>query len=112
MLAFALTILGVPLTARSASAANPAQEQVSRDFQKTLTLGSGQSVHVENKFGEVRVHGDSGHEVKISATIRVQGASHDEAEAYAQKIQIDVQQDSTGARIRTIYPSDNRSGFA
>ena len=36
-------------------AGNSAQEQVSRDFQKTVTLGAGQSVRVEHKFGEVRL---------------------------------------------------------
>ena len=52
-------------TGPSAPAANRGQEEVSRDFQKTVTLGTGQSVHIEHKFGEVRVHGESGREVKI-----------------------------------------------
>src|SRR5713226_2281918 len=68
------------------AAGPPGQEEVSRDFQKTVTLGSGQSLRVENKFGEVRVHGEAGRDVRISATIRVQGGSHDEADSYAQKI--------------------------
>jgi hypothetical protein len=89
-----------------AAAASAGQDQVSRDFQKTLPLGSGQSFHIENKFGEVRIHGESGREVKISATIRVQAGSHEEAESYAQKIQIDVQQSSDGIRVRTIYPEE------
>ena len=67
-----------------AAAHSPAQEQVSRDFQKTLSLGSGQSFSIENKFGEVRVHGESGRDVKINATIRVQASSREEADAYAQ----------------------------
>src|ERR1700730_14790696 len=91
-----------------AAAASAGQDQVSRDFQKTLPLGSGQSFHIENKFGEVRIHGESGREVKISATIRVQAGSHEEAESYAQKIQIDVQQSSDGIRVRTIYPEEER----
>lgn len=54
-----------------ATAAHSAQEEVSKDFQKTVPLGAGQSVRVEHKFGEVKVHGESGRDVKISATIRV-----------------------------------------
>src|SRR5690348_18304464 len=75
-----------------AVAAHSAQDEVSKDFQKTVTLGAGQSVRVEHKFGEVRVHGESGRDVKISATIRVQANSRDEAQSFADKIQIEVQQ--------------------
>src|SRR5467141_1966128 len=92
-------------------AANSAQEQVSRDFQKTLMLGAGQSVRVEHKFGEVRLHGESGRDVKISATIRAQASSHEEAEAFAQKIQIEVLQSSEGVRVKTIYPEEERKWF-
>jgi DUF4097 and DUF4098 domain-containing protein YvlB len=86
------------------AAANRGQEEVSRDFQKSVTLGTGQPVHIEHKFGEVRVHGESGREVRISATIRVQAGSHDEAQSFADKIQIDVQQTAEGLRIKTVYP--------
>ena len=89
----------------------PGQEEVSRNFEKTLTLGASQSVHIEHKFGEVRVHGESGRDVKISAAIRVQASSHDEAESFSQKIQIDVQQTREGLRIKTIYPDEERHWF-
>src|SRR3989454_11283734 len=87
-------------------AGTSAQEQVSRDFQKTVTLGAGQSVRVEHKFGEVRLHGEAGRDVKISATIRAKASSHEEAEAFAQKIQIEVLRSSEGMRIKTIYPDE------
>ena len=87
------------------------QDEVTRNFDKTLTLGAGQSVRVEHKFGEVKVHGESGREVKISAVIRAQGSSHDEAESFAQKIQIEVQQTSEGISIRTIYPPEENRWF-
>src|SRR5580700_12178319 len=101
-----LVMTGMPVLA-----ANSAQEQVSRDFQKTVTLGAGQSVRVEHKFGEVRVHGEAGREVKISATIRAQASSHQEAESFAQKIQIEVQQTGEGISIRTIYPPEENKWF-
>jgi len=99
------------LSAGKPTLAARAEEQVTRDFQKTVTLGAGQSVHIEHKFGEVRVHGESGRDVKISATIRVQASSKDEAESFSQKIQIDVQQSSEGVRIKTIYPPEENRWF-
>src|SRR6266446_7953116 len=101
-----LLVAGKPVLAESS-----AQEQVSRDFQKTVTLGAGQSVRVEHKFGEVRLHGEAGREVKISATIRAHASSHDEAESFAQKIKIEVQQTGEGVRIKTIYPEEEKSWF-
>jgi hypothetical protein len=97
--------------ANPARAADPAQDQVTKDFQKTLTLGAGQSVRIEHKFGEVRVHGEAGRDVKISATIRAQASSREEAESFAQKIRIDVQSSGEGVRIKTIYPDEERSWF-
>src|SRR2546427_2378492 len=98
-------------TAKPITAASPAQEQVSKDFQQTVTLGAGQSVRVDHKFGSVRLHGESGRDVKISATIRAQASSREEAESFAQKIKIEVQQTSEGVRIKTIYPEDEKRWF-
>src|SRR5437667_365772 len=98
-------------TAKPVPAANSAQEQVSRDFQQTVTLRAGQSVRVEHKFGGVRLHGEAGREVKISATIRAQASSHQEAESFAQKIKIEVQQTGEGVRIKTIYPEEEKKWF-
>src|SRR5258708_20109672 len=95
-------------TAKPVHSATAAQDQVSRDFQQTVTLGAGQSVHIEHKFGSVRLHGESGRDVKISATIRAQASSHEEAESFAQKIKIEVQQTSEGVRIKTIYPEEEK----
>jgi hypothetical protein len=41
------------------AAGSSAQEEVTRNFDKTLTLGAGQSMRIEHKFGEVKVHGES-----------------------------------------------------
>ena len=100
----------VPCAAPHATkaAATPAQEEVTRDFQKTLQLNPGQSFRIENKFGEVRIHGESNREVKISATIRVQAHSREQADASSQKIQIDVQQTGEGIQVRTIFPDEGK----
>jgi hypothetical protein len=103
------TLLG--LAVGSAAAASPGQEQVTRDFQKTLSLGTGQSFRIENKFGEVRIHGESGRDLKISATIRAQADSREQAQNFADKVQIDVEQTAQGVQVRTNYPEDNRNWF-
>src|SRR5258708_6595668 len=112
-LAMAAGLLSAMLlfAARPANGPTAAQDQVARDFQQTVTLGAGQSVHIEHKFGSVRLHGESGREVKISATIRAQASSHEEAESFAQKIKIEVQQTSEGVHIKTIYPEDEKRWF-
>jgi hypothetical protein len=93
------------------TAANLGQEQVTRDFQKNLALAAGQSFRIENKFGEIRIHGESGREVKISATIRAQADSRDQAQSFADKVQIEVEQTSQGVQVRTIYPESTRNWF-
>ena len=93
------------------AAGSSAHDEVTRNFEKTLTLGAGQSVRIEHKFGEVKVHGESGREVRISAVIRAQASSHEEAESFAQKIQIEVQQTGEGIQVRTIYPPEENRWF-
>ena len=96
-------------TSSSGRAAGSGQEQVTRDFQKTLSLGAVQSFRIENKFGEVQIHGQAGRELKISATIRAQADSREQAQNFADKVQIDVQQTAQGVEVRTNYPEANRS---
>src|ERR1700676_4931768 len=101
-----LLLAAIAAPARAARSANApsAQEEVTRNFDKTLGLPAGQSFEIEHKFGEVKIRGESGREVKIHATIRVQLASRNEAESYANQIRIEVEQTSQGIRVRTIYP--------
>src|ERR1700726_1521960 len=87
--AFLCVTVLLAVSPATSAATHAGQEEVSRDFQKTVSLGAGQSVRVEHKFGEVKLHGESGREVKISASIRAQASSREEAESFAQKIQID-----------------------
>src|ERR1700732_4748500 len=108
LLCFA-TLFGLGVAA--AEAADPGQEQVTRDFQKSLSLGAGQSFRIENKFGEVRIHGEPGRELKISATIRAQADSREQAQSFADKVRIDVEQTAQGVQVRTNYPEDNRNWF-
>ncbi|HTQ96898.1 MAG TPA: hypothetical protein VMH89_08830, partial [Candidatus Acidoferrum sp.] len=103
---FGIGLLIGCLMALPVLANGPGQNTASRDFQKTLTLGAGQTVSLTNKFGDVHFHGENGRDVKISARIRVQAHSQNEADHYAEEVKIDISQDSAGIKIQTIYPSD------
>jgi hypothetical protein len=88
-------------------AARAGQQTATRNFEKTLTLGANQTLSLESKFGEVRIHGDNGREAKITATIRAQAGSQGEAGKDVDEIKIEVTQDAEGIKIRTVYPEDH-----
>jgi hypothetical protein len=92
-----------------AFANDPAQDEVTRDFEKTLTLSGNQGLSLDHRFGQVHIHGGSGHELKISAKIHVQAKSDAEAQDFAQKIQIEVREEGDGVHVRTIYPNSKFS---
>jgi len=87
-----------------AAASDPAQEEVTRDFEKTATLSGKQGLSLDHRMGQVHIRGNSGSELKISAKIHVQAHSNAEAQDFAQKIQIEVREASDGVHVRTVYP--------
>jgi hypothetical protein len=95
----------LPSIAYAAAGAAP-QDQISRNFEKTFTLSGNQGVSLDHRMGHVRVTGVAGQDVKISAVIHVQARSQSDAQAFADKIQIDVQQSSDGVHVKTIYPPE------
>lgn len=103
---FAVVVLAVCFAAWPVLANGPGQSTATRQFQKTLTLGASQTVSLTHKFGDVRIHGENGRDVRISATIRVQAHSQADADRYAEQVRIDVSQNEQGVKIQTIYPSD------
>lgn len=101
----ALLIVGA--LALPSAAANTPQDTATREFHKTLPLARGQTLSIENKFGEIRIHGENAREAVISATIRSQAGSQSQAEKFAESVQIEVNQDAHGITVRTIAPPDN-----
>lgn len=86
------------------------QSTATRDFKKTLTMETNQTLSLEHKFGDVRIHAENTREVKIAATIRVQSHSQADADKFADEVKIEVSQDSSGIKVRTVYPNEG-SGF-
>ena len=81
-------LIASSFAAASVFAANSGQNTATKEFQKTLTLGEGQTLSMEHKFGDLRIHGENGRDVKISATIRVQANTQGEADKYAEQVRL------------------------
>src|SRR6516164_3620150 len=99
-----LVAAALPLLASPAFANSPAQNEVTREFQKTVTLTGAQGVSLDHRFGRVTIHGQGGHEVKLAATLRAQDTHSSDAQSFLQKIQVEVKEEGDGVHIRTIYP--------
>ena len=85
------------------------QQEVTRNFDRTVQLPSGQGLQIESKFGEVKVRGAAQHDVVIHATIHTAAGSPAEAEQLANRVRIEVNQTASGVSVRTVYPE--RSGW-
>jgi len=89
------------------AAANSGQDSATREFQKTLPLAAGQTLSVENKFGDIRIHGESSPQAAITATIRSQAGSQSQSEKFAESVRIEVSESARGITVRTVAPADN-----
>ncbi|MGC4055206.1 MAG: hypothetical protein QM757_40740 [Paludibaculum sp.] len=87
-----------------------AQQEVSRDVNKTLALKAGQRLRVENRFGPVNVRGTARGDVSVRATIRVAAEDRNQAETLLNEIRIDAGATADGARVATVYPDDSVQG--
>jgi hypothetical protein len=80
------------------------QQEVTRNFDRTVALPAGRQLRIESKFSEVKVRGASQRDVVIHAVIRTAAGSPSEAGDLANKVRIDVDQTPSGVSIRTVYP--------
>jgi hypothetical protein len=90
---------------QSAVLANEAaREEVTRSFDRTVTVSGTPTVLVEHRMGDLRVRAHTRNEVRIQATIHVSADSRSEASALADRIQIDVQESLGTISLTTRYP--------
>jgi DUF4097 and DUF4098 domain-containing protein YvlB len=92
--------ISMPVTAR----ANDAREEVTRTFDRTLTVTGTPTLSVEHRLGDVRVRAHARNELRIQATIHVSAETRAEATMMADRIQIDVQESLGTITITTRYP--------
>ena len=88
-----------------------ARDEYSRNVDKTVTLGNGQSVRVEHRMGSVDLHTHAGRDVVVHAIIRVSASKDTDAKRLADQIQIEVAPVGSALVIRTEYPKEERDGF-
>jgi len=106
-------ILGAALMTSQALATNqPDREDFTRDFQKNLTLPTGQVVRLEHRQGNVTVRTHTERELKLQASIRVSAPDKQEAAQFGNQIQILVDQTAAGVSIRTQYPQESSGLFS
>jgi hypothetical protein len=84
--------------------ANDAREEVTRSFDRTLTVNGTPTVLVEHRMGDLRVRAHGRNELRIQATIHVSADSRAEASVLADRIQIDVQESTGTISVNTRYP--------
>ena len=85
-----------------------AREEFTKTFEKTIPLRSGQRILLEHHFGDIVVRTHPQGEAGIRAEIRVSAADLDQAKAYADKVEIRVE-NASELSIRTRYPDAGQS---
>jgi hypothetical protein len=88
-----------------------ARDEYSRNFDKTVTLASGQSVRLEHRMGNVNLRTHAGRDVVVHASIRVSASNNADAKRLADQIQIEVAPAGSALVIRTEYPKEEHDGF-
>ena len=106
---FATALLLAAACAPIAFARN--QQEVTRNFDRTVTLAPGRGLQIESKFGVVVVRGAAQKDVVVHATIRTAAGNPSEAEELANRIKIGVDETASGISVRTIYPDEHSGWF-
>lgn len=89
-----------------------AREEYKRDFKKTLSLPAGRTFRLEHSLGNVTVRTHAGNDASVQATIRCSASNAAEAKRCADAVEIRIDESSSGATVRTIYPHEERQrGF-
>ncbi len=86
-----------------------AREEFKRDFSKTVGLPAGRSLRVEHRHGRLSVKTHNRNEVSIQAAIRCSATTANDARSCADRIQVTVQESSSGVSVRTEYPQNLRN---
>ena len=88
-----------------------ARDEYSRTVDKTAILGSGQSVRVEHRMGNINLRTHPGRDVAVHASIRVSASNNADAKRLSDQIRIEVAPSGSTLIIRTEYPKEEHDGF-
>jgi hypothetical protein len=92
------------LSFQSVARASEQREEITRSFDRSLTVNGAPTLFVEHRMGDLRVRAHARNEVRIQATIHVSADSRSEASVLADRIQIDVQESPGTISVTTRYP--------
>lgn len=84
-----------------------ARDEQVRDFQKTVPLAAGGSIHIEHSMGNVNVRTQAKQEVDIRASIRCSAGSVEAAKKCADRIDVLVTASTNDVSVRTRYPEES-----
>jgi DUF4097 and DUF4098 domain-containing protein YvlB len=105
--AVAMVVIAL-LALRLDLSAEEQREEVTRSFDRTVTISGAPRLQVLHRAGDVRLRAHARNELRIQATIRVSANSRSEAETLADRIQIEVQDSTTLVSVVTRYPDERR----
>jgi hypothetical protein len=100
----AIALATAAVLVHTAAQAADLREEVTRSFDRTLTVSGTPTLLVEHSTGDVRIRAHARNELRIQATIHVSADSRSEANMMADRIQIDVQESLGTISITTRYP--------
>lgn len=81
-----------------------ARDEFTRTFDQSRTVSAGQRVRVQHRMGNLEIHGQSGHDLRVHAVVKVSAGSEGDAKRYADSIRIEVQPSADSILIETVYP--------
>jgi DUF4097 and DUF4098 domain-containing protein YvlB len=88
------------------------RNEVTESFSRTVRLGRGGVVDIENVAGDIIITGGSGDDVRINAVKRMRGTSEADAKARLPDLQIEILERAGRLQIRTNYPRVRNGGGA
>jgi DUF4097 and DUF4098 domain-containing protein YvlB len=101
---FATTLASVACIVLQSAAFAEAREEVTRSFERVVTISGSPTLLVEHRLGDLRVRAHARNELRIQATIHVSADSRSDASVLAERIQIDVQESPATIYVTTRYP--------
>ena len=88
----------------SVALAGEARQEVTRSFERAITVTGAPTLVVEHRMGDLRVRAHARNELRIQATIHVSADSQSDASVIAERIHIDVQESPGSISVTTRYP--------
>ena len=80
------------------------REEVTRDFQKTVTLAAGEVFRITHSLGNVSIHTHAGREAEIHASMKCSAGSAADARNWCGQIRIVVEETADSVSVRIEYP--------